>query len=189
MDAYLIKSYVDADDLTGLMYQVDKEIRQQELKRIGGNDLKKRASAAEKYLKLAGKDRPKLGGYHLENGKQAFCNGYTAILLNSPIPGLTVTDDDYPVNVTQFFEAKENACQLPVNFDQVELRIMAKDKTEKGKAPIFDIENRSFNAKLIVSVMDVLGGDITAEFIGTKTMEPMILSSENGKAIVLPLRK
>ena len=188
MDAYLVRAYLDDDDLTGLRYIMDKEIRQQELKRLGGNDLKRRASAAEKYIKSAVKRGLNLDGAWDDGDFQFLCDGFSGLMMINKIPGLPVLSVK-PVDLLSIITgARKGGEEIYNDFDLADIIIHYKTANKKGGSS-YTIADRFYDSKIIAECAAILGGDIKCLLLGMNSMCPMLLVSENGQAIILPLRK
>lgn len=169
-----------------------QEIHRECAARDHGTAGKARYNAALKYLKALEKDnRPGLAGAWIEHDYQCLCNGMTGILLSNHIDGLPAPTGTHPPLYQIFYDA-HNKRTRTVEFNLADIIAHRKinGKYDQAQGNHYVIDDRWFDYDLIIDACKILGGDkITAYFCGDTTMAPMILESENGRAIVLPLRQ
>ena len=167
------------------------EIRKDEAMKSGGITEKQRYTEALKYIKEIEDYRPALKGAWFENGLQCFCNGITGILLSKHIEGIPEPGKEYErMKLTSIFESnKDELTEIYLNLSDISAHAKINGKYAGSKNNHYIIQDRWFNHGLILQAVKILGGDIKAFFAGSKPMNPMFLESENGRAIILPLRQ
>ena len=197
LDAYKLKSHFDNGNMYELQEMIDAEIAILSTKEIGGATLAKRRTTANKYLKSIDiRDELKSSFDQVINGSdyQCFCNGYSAIALDTRgnIPNLT----DYREHKTGVAPISLDGLFRPFfrgEYPEIEVDLSAvvtaykKPKDGKKYATI-EINGQDFDSGLFYNAMTILGGDIHTYGDG-KGINPVYLQSDNGVAMILPLRK
>jgi len=181
-----------------LLKKLNEAINIESANAKGGNTEKMRYKAAKDSLS---KDlhRPALTGSWEEFDKQCFCNGFMGFMLTDKVEGLpTIPTNIEPLNLTAIFSDISRTPKFEIEFDIKEIKKnldMAK-ALSKGpktitsvKEGIFEIGNKYTNIQYVYNALVVLGEKVTVYSDDKSTVSPVFLSSEKGRAIVLPIRK
>ena len=158
----------------------------------------KRKQAAGKFLTMVSEEKLPMCGAHIvadfDNTKyQCFTNGYVGFMLNEPLPDLHIAEPYNMVKkVTECERNMNNAQSYKLNLKEIRSHIKTqKEKNkEKGKTEIisYQIGNHFYNAQYILEIYEILGGDIEMFQDELTSYTPGIFKSENGKAILMPLK-
>jgi len=161
----------------------------------------KRQQAAERLLKKVSDKWIPMTGSHIVSDYdgseyQCFSNGYIGFMLKEPLPDLRLAE---PFNMMKTIEdcernrvTRETSYHTIVPKDLKDAIKKQKDKNkEKGTddAAYFDIGNHTYNAQYLLDAYEILGGDITLYQDESNVVSPGIMESENGKAMVMPVRQ
>lgn len=190
LNAETILKLASEGDSAQIAVLAEAEIRDKAAKAKGGATLLNRTRAAVKYLKENAKSGCKrwAGCAWAENGKQCFTNGYTAFMLNEPLPGLPVTEEDH-MNISTCFP--DDFRYIPTSIDIPEITAALKIyQARNGKKAHFrrDIEKSHYNVRYLLDCYNILGGDIVLKVPANGELTPAVLESENGKALLMPER-
>lgn len=197
MTATYILKLAEENDIFRIIEECKRSIYEDQARIKGGNTLKQRYNSAVKYIKNIDDNRPQLKGARYENYQgntvQVLVDGCTGVMLYQPIDGLldvlTVKGDNLSlVGIINDNLSRYQDVEIDLNDIKSFRKINGKYDSGKNKVP-YVIDDRHFDADCIISMCDILGGDIKATFSSANPLTAMILESENGKAIVLPLRK
>jgi len=193
LNASKVLELAQSGDTATIVAMAEKEIIEAAAKASGGNTLLKRTRAAAKYIDKC--DECRRGAWIDDKGDQLFTNGYTAFFLSPAINGLPEASARARFDVRSCIPDTDNYITADVSTADV----AAKIKIWKAKVParerkhgrplIYDVGGMCYNAEYILDCYNILGGDIT--FTQPKIWKPVpaVLTSENGKAILLPVRK
>lgn len=187
------------NDFEGITALCKQDILETAAKQKGGASLVKRTKKAQSYMR--GLDDGKLSncGAAIVNydGReyQQFSNSYSLVLLNEPMEGLPQATGE-PLKTEMFFEQMAYCSEIPLDVPQIkaylaECKAIRKDinagiRTKAIKP--YKIGNVYYNPQLLLDVMEVLGGNITFYQNNDKPLLQGYLKSENGLALVLPVR-
>lgn len=175
--------------LSELITACQKEIHESAAKAKGGNSLLKRTRAAVKYLNNI--DQRHLKGVWIDNDFQCLSNNYTGFILSEPLEGFP--EIDKPMDL--FEHVPDTSHYITVDVDIADVKAALKIHNAKHPNPwnrpvcTYDIHNSRYMARHIIDCYDILGGDIVFQLPENGAWKAAILSSENGKAILLPWRK
>ena len=136
--------------------------------------------------------RADLLGTWEENGQQCFSDGFTAFLLTNKIDGLNKVENS--LNLHELIEKSLSNDLQEILFNISDVKTALKIyRAENGRnCPVpcnFYLGISRYNAEYILNCYDILGGNIVFKQSKTNELAPAILESENGMAILLPMRK
>lgn len=179
------------------------EIAKETAKAIGGATAIKRRAAALKYLKAVDDAKPTLQNSWLTDRNdttyQCFMNGYTAFMLAHHIPELPrlerdewhqSTEDNVLFNSETFYV--DNRIEFEVNVAELKTKLAIHKGEYKGKrnrpACLITIGAQCYNVEYLLEIINILGGNIRW-YQPEKATGIALVESENGKAILCPVRK
>ena len=158
--------------------------------------LYKRTVAAQKIFKEVPEylESTKYAHTREINGKnyQMFTNGYIGFMLNEPLPELQQSKQNNGLNMYEFIKDFGNRTLTDIDLSAVKEVITENKKiplADRNKYPFVDIGNSRYNAKYLLQCYEILGGDIKFYQDEEKPLQGAILESENGKAMLMPIRK
>lgn len=169
-----------------------QEITESTIKEKHGTSNLKRFKLIAKYLKNAGENNPKLANTWIENNLQCFTNGYTAFLLKNHFDELPISNEkeiDLHTCIKRGEEKREFA-EFNIADVKVKLKLFKAERKNREKPCYYDIGESCYNATFLIDCYTILGGE-NIKFYQPKNGEliPSIFESENGKAVILPVRK
>ena len=180
-------------------YNIEKiiELAKQEIaenatkEKHGASDLK-RFKLIVKYLKYAGECHSRLEKTWIEQDCQCFSNGFTAFLLKNHFEKLPIGTEKI-INLHECIKDNENNLQyteIDISDIKAKLKIF-KSENKKHKTPCtYDIGKSRYNSQYLIDCYTILGGK-NIKFYQPKNgeLKASIFESENGKCIILPVRK
>lgn len=191
MNACKVLELVSNDKIEELKRLAELEIKERVIKEKGGNKELKRFKSAQKYIKNAEKCwTVEFKGTWEENGKQCFSDGYTGFILENKIEGLEKIENQV-LDLHKALECTSVSKEIKVDINEIKTAVKIYKSTHKRNAPPFeyDLGISRYNAEYIISCYDILGGNIVFKQSETNEISPAILESENGIAILLPMKK
>lgn len=191
MNAYKILKLASNNSVDEIIRLAKLEITEQVIKEKGGNKELKRFKAAQKYIKnIKNHWTTKHNGVWEENGKQCLSNGYTGFILENKIEGLPKIEKTSLDLHTVFKNTSANN-EINVNINDIKAAIKIHKSIHRSNTPPceYDLGISRYNAEYILNCYDILGGDVVFKQSETNELSPAILKSENGIAILLPIRK
>lgn len=97
--------------------------------------------------------------------------------------------------MSKFFKMES---KTPVSVSLAEVKSALKDfkarqkalpRSQRSKTPApYDIGNSCYNPEYIIEAYDILGGEITYYQDENHPLNPALLTSENGMAVIMPVR-
>jgi hypothetical protein len=191
LNATKVLELAQSGDTLTIIAMAEKEIIEAAAKVSGGSTLLKRTRAAAKYIEKCDEFRR---GAWVDDKEQLFTNGYTGFFLNPSIDGL----QEAPV--TARFDIRK--C-IPNTDKYITVEVDPADVTAKlkiwkaqnpgakksGKPCIYEVGESLFNAEYVLDCFNILGGQIVFKIPANGELTPAVLTSENGTAILLPVRK
>lgn len=191
-----IKTFVknNPDKILNLLLIVDElkqELKEAEIKQSKGSSELERIKAINAYLSKNGREEFKKAW--IENDKMCLTNGYTGFMFNKTLECVEISEQSI-FNLSKCFPNESNYKETTLDIADVKYQIKlhkAKESEKKQKEKTeytYIINNQYYNAKYLVDSYKILGGDIIFKQ-GENNLSPAILESENGKAIVMPIRK
>lgn len=191
MNACKVLELVSNNKIEELKKLAKLEIKEQVIKEKCGSKELKRFKAVQRYIKNAEKSLVgEFKGTWEEQGKQCFSDGYTAFILKNKIEGLPKNEKQ---NLDLHTVLKDVNANNEINVDINAIRAAFKiHKAKYGrKYPTcrYDLGISQYNAEYILNCYDILGGNIVFKQSQTNELSPAVLESENGIAILLPMRK
>ncbi len=191
MNACKVLELVSNNNVDEIIRLAKLEIKGQVIKEKGGNKELKRFKAVQRYIKniekrcIAG-----FNGTWEEQDKQCFSDGYTAFILKNKIEGLPKNEKQ---NLDLHTVLKDVNANNEINVDIKDIKVAFKiHKAKYGrKYPTcqYNLGISLYNAEYILNCYDILGGNIIFRQSQTNELSPAILESENGIAILSPIRK
>ena len=167
------------------------EIQAAELKAAGQLASYKGAKA---YIKAATRRdvRDIFRGYYYggPDKKQLFCDGYSLIELNHPV---IVNDLKEVTGAAGIYEimvsaSKNQGPDVIIDYADITSTLKIEKAADKNKKVIKQIGDQFFDYELLAGVLRVLGVR-RAKFIDSITsMNPAFITSEAGRAVLLPVR-
>ena len=192
LNASKVLELAQSGDTAAIITMAEKEIVEAAAKVNGGSTLLKRTRAAAKYIDKCDEFRR---GAWADNGEQLFTNGYTAFFLNPAINGLPEASARARFDIRKCVPNTDNYIAAEVDPADVaaKLKIWKAETPARerrhGKPLIYDIGGMCYNAEFILDCFNILGGNIKFTQPTEWQPTPAVLTSENGKAILLPVRK
>lgn len=158
------------------------------------------------YLKKMDDHRPVLKTVKLDTNGYWFTNGYTLFNLFSAmkIEGLPLWNDSMQqeyINTSGYFEGIDNRSNEKIDMvllnQKVELMKSIKklNKTKIDKVALNDdtcyqLHGKYFNPMLLLEAVKILGGEVSdIHFKSDSPVEGITLFGNNGKCLILPIRK
>ena len=186
MTATKIIELLTAQRYTDLAALAERELREEAAKAAGGASAKKRQQTAERLLNRGDNARPLTKKAWMHDGKQCLTNGYVGFLLDDAIPlPMHETAPDFPLheNFKNLGAGETVAADWGLIAAEEKLH-----RTKKTGTPCtVRLGNSLFNAEYLLTAKTILGGDkLHIETCGG--LRPLYMTSENGAAIVLPVR-
>ena len=196
LNAEKILELAEANDFESIAELAKKAIIEASAKAAGGTTLLNRTRAALKYLKDNAKEGRHVwaGTTWTEEGKQCFVNNCTAFALVKPLEGLPVATgaaNAQHMNVLPCFPNGSDYVTAAVNIADVtaQLKIWKAQHSGRHAQPCFyDVGMSRYNAQYLLDCYNILGGKIVFKVPPRGELSPAIMESENGKAILLPVR-
>ena len=192
LNASKVLELAQSGDTATIVAMAEKEIIEAAAKATGGNTLLKRTRAAAKYIGKC--DEFRLGAW-IDKGEQLFTNGYTAFFLSPAINGLPEAAESARFDIRKCIPSTDNYVTVEVDPADVaaKLKIWKAEtparERKRGRPLVYDVGEMCYNAEYILDCYNILGGDITFTQPEVWKPIPAVLTSENGKAILLPVRK
>lgn len=192
MNACKVLELATNKDILKIIELAREEIQEIATKEKHGTSELKRFKLIVKYLKDAGKYNTRLEKTWIEENFQCFSNGYTAFLLKNRFENLPIGEEK-AINLHECIKDIENNLQYAeFNIADVkaQLKVFKAENKKSKKCCTYDIGESRYNAKYLIDCYTILEGKDT-KFYQPKNGEliPSIFESENGKAIILPIRK
>ena len=193
LNASKVLELAQSGDTATIVAMAKKEIIEATAKASGGNTLLKRTRAAAKYIDKC--DECRRGAWIDDKGDQLFTNGYTAFFLNPAINGLPEASARARFDIRKCVPNTDNYIAVEVDPADVaaKLKIWKAETPARerrhGKPLIYDIGGMCYNAEFILDCFNILGGNIKFAQPTEWQPTPAVLTSENGTAILLPIRK
>lgn len=192
MNACKVLELVKNDDISKIVELARQEIIENAIKEKHGVSDLKRFKLITKYLKDTGKYNLRFETTWIEGDYQCFSNAYTAFLLKNHFENLSISEEKI-IDLQEYVKEIDHKRQL-VDFDvasvKAKLKIFKAERKDRKTPCYYDIGESRYNAKYLIDCYAILGGkDI--KFYQPKNGEliPSIFESENGKALILPVRK
>jgi hypothetical protein len=191
LNALKVLELAQIGDTLTIIAIAKKEITEAAAKVTGGNTLLKRTRAAAKYIDKCDEQRR---GAWVDSNDQLFTNGYTGFFLKSAIDGLQEAPLTAQLELRKCIPDTDKYITIEVNPADVatKLKIWKAEnpKAKKyGKPCDYDIGESRYNAEYILDCYNILGGQIVFKIPEHGELSPAVLTSENGTAILLPVRK
>lgn len=180
------------EDTANIIEICEEEIKRQIMSAKGGNTLVKRYNAAVKYIKAIDVNRPQLKGafpmvYQGRENCQGICNGYSGVILYTPIEGLQVPSGQ-PVKLQEIINMPDYYNEIDVDMPEIITSTKGIGKHDKVSVKI---GKQAFDPRLIIEITSILGDNLVFHVSDDRqysALAPMYVTNENGIAIVLPLR-
>ena len=174
-------------NLLEIVIDCKQELKENTIKQTAGNSTLKRIKAVSKYLSS---NQDKYQKAWLQNDKLAFTNGFTGFMLNEKLDVSIV--DEVVFDLERVFPTIDLS-EVAIDIIDVKTSLKlhkAKQKGMKAKdktACYYEVSEHWYNAQYIIDCFEILGGNIRM-YQTSSTVAPAVLESENGKAILLPVR-
>ena len=188
--------------LDDLILSAKQDIATAEAKKTLGQNRYKAALAFAKYCAKE-KYRPTLAGaFPMSGGRQSICDGFRAVIYDTPYDGLPEIEKQYHDNVMNMDNVFPNGKN---RLTEVELPSLSELKTtfkiakaaHTGKARDFshiskvvasDGSHRWFNTKYLIEMIECVEPN-AAYFMDEKPSAPMYLEGDGARGIVMAVRK
>lgn len=192
MNACKVLELATNNDILNIIELAKQEIAEKATKEKHGVSEVRRFKLIVKYLKDAGKYNTQLEKTWIEEEYQCFSNRFTAFLLKNHFEELP-TVEEKAINLYECIKDNENNLKYAeFNIADVKAKLkIFKSENKNSKKPCdYDIGKSRYNAKYLIDCYTILGGE-TIKFRQPKNgkLTPSVFESENGKAIILPIRK
>ena len=127
------------------------------------------------------------GAYFYENVTM-ICNGYYALILNDNISGLVMAkQNENTVDLRRVLPKKnEELVELEYNLNNI--KNIIKIKTANRETPSVEFGDLLINAKYFVMIASCLENCKIYQ-VKDKLLSPLVLIGDNGKGMILPMRK
>ena len=192
----------------------EKEIREQAALLKGGNTQLQRYKTALKMLKSKEITRPALKGAWTIEDKQYLCNGFIGFMLDNHIENLPIVEVE-KFNLKQVFPtdmANYKTFEIPalsklksdvsialaeykaINKKELKDKVPTSKRTKKtdmeGIVLIYECDGLKWGCdkELLITALEILGGKEITIKVDIGTLKPALLESENGQAVILPIR-
>lgn len=192
MNACKVLELVKNNDILKIIELAKQEITENAIKEKHGASNLKRFKLIVKYLKYAGECNSRFEKTWIEEDYQCFSNGFTAFLLKNHFENLP-TNEEKNINLLQCIKDSENDLQY-TKFDiadiKAKLKIFKSENKKHKNSCTYDIGKSRYNSQYLIDCYTILGGkDIKFYQPKDGKLIMSIFKSENGKAIILPIRK
>lgn len=177
-------------NLAEIVEAMEKELFESTIKQSKGNSTLNRIKAINKYLSKCNNDKFKKAFIHEDNF--CFLNGFTAFILNEKLDGIEIQGNT--IDIESFFPKSYDLKEFEVNIAEVKTALKLHKASESGKKAkdktkcYYEVFEHWYNAEFIIDCYDILGDNIKF-FQTNNVLAPAVLENENGKAILLPVRK
>lgn len=191
LNASKVLELAQSGDTATIITMAEKEIVEAAAKVNGGSTLLKRTRAAAKYIDKCDEFRR---GAWADNGEQLFTNGYTAFFLNPAINGLPEAPKTARFELRKCIPNTDKYISVEVSPADVSAKMKIwkaqnPAASRRGEQYFYDIGESTYQARYILDCYNILGGDIVFKLPAHGELNPAVLSSESGTAILLPVRK
>lgn len=192
LNASKVLELAQSGDTLAIIALAEKEITEAAAKVSGGSSLLKRTRAAAKYIDKCEEHRR---GAWLDNGEQIFTNGYTGFFLNPAIDGLQEAEMTARFDIRKCIPSTDKYIMVEVDPADVaaKLKIWKAETPARerkyGKPCIYEVGESLFNADYILDCFNILAGKIVFKIPAHGELSAAVLTSENGMALLLPMRK
>ena len=192
MNACKVLKLATNNDMLKIIELAKQEIVENAIKEKHGASNLKRFKMIVKYLKRVGEYNPIFEKTWIEGDYQCFTNGYTAFLLKNHFGELPINKEK-TIDLHDYLENNSREMELAeFNIADVKakLKIFKAERKDHKFPCYYDIGESRYNAQYLIDCYTILGGE-NIKFYRPKNGEliPSIFESENGKAIILPVRK
>lgn len=179
------------DDLKALLEGTLTDLR---MKELNGNGYLKAVKRVKKMLEKVGNNRPILGYYDIQDGKQVFTDSFFAFRMNE---GHYVENLEYHNNnngvypsLEEFIPSPNPDCEAVIDIDQ--LANPHKIIPMNGKDTALYEAKTTYNtayiqAQYLENAIQILGRDDLKMYV-YGSMRPVLLTSPKGEAIIVPIR-
>ena len=192
LNASKVLELAQIGDTATIIAMAEKEIIEAAAKATGGSTLLKRTRAAAKYISKCDESRR---GTWMDGDEQLFTNGYTAFFLSPAINGLPEASVRARFDIRKcipstdkYITAEVDPADVAAKLKIWKAKVPARERRH-GRPLIYDVGGMCYNAEYILDCYNILGGNITFTQPAEWQPVPAVLTSENGKAILLPVRK
>ena len=178
------KNYMELENI------LNNTIKELELKELHGNTFTKGIKAYKKQLAKM-KNRPILQYCHYEDGIQYATDSYTAIALKAEyhtdlIEYHNNENGTYPA-IAEFFPDSKHGEIVTINLDHITSPLTSEYSSDKIIGIPFKGNDTIFlNADYVKTMLQVFGNDATFKAYGTQ--RPVLIESERGKGLIVPIR-
>ena len=178
------KNYMELEKI------LNNTIKELELKELHGNTFTKGIKAYKKQLAKM-KNRPILQYCHYENGIQYATDSFTAIALNAEyhtdlIEYHNNENGIYPT-IAEFFPDSKYGEIIDINLNHVAEPLITDGCLSKIIGIPFKGNDTIFlNADYVKTMLLIFGNDATFKACGTQ--RPILIESERGKGLIVPIR-
>ena len=178
------KNYIELENI------LNNTIKELELKELHGNTFTKGIKAYKKQLKKMN-NRPILQYCHYENGIQYATDSYTAIALNAEyhtdlIEYHNNENGTYPT-IAEYFPDSKHGEIVTINLDHIVNPLTSESSSFKIIGVPFKGNDTIFlDADYVKTMLLIFGNDATFKVYGTQ--RPVLIESERGRGLIVPLR-
>ena len=182
-------------NLAVIIDELKQEIKESIIKSKYGDNTLQRIKKLNKFLNSGLTDiRPQFKMAWMENGKMCATNGYLGFMLNQQLEDVPIREwkqGDFVLG--NVFPQENNLVLTTLNIADVKIQIKLHKAKEAGlpkKARTrcrYIVDGHYYDAEFLIEAYEILGGHIV--FSQTSNiLDPAVLQSEYGKAILSPIR-
>lgn len=178
-------------ELVEIVQELKEEMKQAELKTAGGASLVKRTKLLNKLLSKCFRNEFQKGFYEEIDGVKMQCciiDGFYAFMLKNALD-VPMTENGGAYSVARVLPDSRDFAECSYDIAEIKtaLKLFKAKKDKNEKFCKIEINGRYYNAEYFINVVEILGGDIKM-YHNAKQLNAAIFESENGKAILMPLR-
>lgn len=184
---------INDDNIESLKSYLNDELTKIKLKETYGNNYVSATKKIKKYLDKAGKTRPILNYYDIQNGKQCFTDSFFAFRMNE---GYYLNNIEYHNNekgvypdLREFIPKQNEDNLVPIDDDKIlnpKVVGMCGKDIELYQVTLNDHVVCVFNLELLKLVIQLLGDEVKMYVHGS--MRPVLFVSDRGEAVICPIR-
>ena len=184
---------INDNEIVELKSFLTDELFKIKLKETYGNNYVSATKKIKKYLDKAGKNRPILNYYDIQDGKQCFTDSFFAFRMND---GYYLNNIEYHNNqkgtypdLREFIPKPIEDNLVPIDDNKIAnpkvVGMCGKD-VELYQVVLNDHVVCVFNLEFLKLVIQLLGSDVKMYVNGS--MRPVLFVSERGEAVICPIR-
>ena len=182
-------------NLAVIVDELKQEIKEGSIKQTRGSSVLRRIKAINKFLTDKNNKNDKMRKAWVEDDKMCITNGYVGFMFNAVLDGVQIREvgqDDF--QLAKCFPNEYDLVKTELDIADVKSQLKIHKAKETGKKAkdkttcIYIIEGHYYNAEYLIKAYDILSGNIIFNQPNSP-VSPAVMTSENGKAIILPIRQ